>query len=129
LKRKVKIIQKGNHDKIVICIDDQNSSEILQYIFSSNVFTEYMIIQSLIFEQIRIKEKYCKADVSNKAKDVFEMRFTNSGRNDRIYCKEQSLGSKRYIIMIELYQSKKTENISNKFKNRIQTIGGYEYEL
>ena len=129
MKRKLIVIQKGNHDKILLCVDQANSSEILQYILGAAVINEYQVIQALLFENIRIKDKYCKADVSKKAKDMFEMRFTNNGRNDRIYCKEQSVGNKRYIIMIELYQGKKTENISNKYKNRIDTMGGYEYEF
>jgi len=60
---------------------------------------------------------------------MYEMRFTNNGRNDRIYCKEQSIGDKRYIIMIELFKGKKKQNIPNKNKNRIETMGGYDYEF
>ena len=82
-----------------------------------------------MLEKIRIREKYCKADVSNKAKDMYEMRFTNNGRNDRIYCKEKSVGERRYIIMIELYQGKKNQSLPNKYKNRIEIMGGYEYEF
>lgn len=59
---------------------------------------------------------------------MYEMRFTNNGRNDRIYCQEQSIGEKRYITMVELYQAKKTEDISKKYKSRIETMGGYTYE-
>ena len=129
MKRKLIVVQKGNHDKILLCVDETNAPEILQYILSAAVVNEYQVIQKLHFENLRIKDKYCKADVSTKAKDMFEMRFTNNGRNDRIYCKEQSAGGRRYIIMIELYKGKKTEDISKKYKNRIETMGGYEYEF
>ena len=125
----IKIIQRINHDKIILCVDEANSNEILQYILDANVITEYISIQTILLEKIRIKEKYCKAAVSNKAKDMYEMRFTNNGRNDRIYCKEKSVGERRYIIMIELYQGKKNQSIPNKYKNRIEIMGGYEYEF
>ena len=124
----IKIIQRINHDKIILCVDEANSNEILQYILDANVITEYISIQTILLEKIRIKEKYCKAAVSNKAKDMYELRFTNNGRNDRIYCKEKSVGERRYIIMIELYQGKKNQSIPNKYKNRIEIMGGYEYE-
>lgn len=88
-----------------------------------------MSIQTILLQNIRIRDKYCKADVSSKAKGVFEMRFTNNGRNDRIFCKEFSFGQKRYIIMIELYKGKKSQSIPAKYKNRIETIGGYAYEF
>ena len=129
MKRKIKIIQKGNHEKIILCVDEANSNEIIQYILDAKVITEYISIQSILLERIKITEKYCKVDVSNKAKDMYEMRFTNNGRNDRIYCKEQSIGDKRYIIMIELFKGKKKQNIPNKNKNRIETMGGYDYEF
>lgn len=59
---------------------------------------------------------------------MYEMRFTNNGRNDKIYRQEQSVGDKRFIIMVELYRAKKTEDISKKYKSRIETMGGYNYE-
>lgn len=128
MKRTTLILQKGSHDKIVICVDAQNASTILQYLFDASVFQEYLSIQGLLFERLRNKTKYCKADVSKKADNMYEMRFTNNDRNDRIYCQEQSVGDKRFIIMVELYRAKKTEGISKKYKSRIETMGGYNYE-
>lgn len=121
-------ISKNKHGSVTIYVDQHEASTILQYIFDPSVLKEYMLIVNLLFENQRNREKYCKADVSNKAKDVFEMRFTNNGRNDRIYCKETNSKS-RNIIMVELFESKKTQHIPKKITNRINTIGGYNYEI
>ncbi len=90
---------------------------------------EFKDIRGIIKNGLRNREKYCKADVSNKAKNMFEMRFTNNGRNDRIYCQEISFGGKRHIIMVELFLGKKSQDIPKKIKLRLETMGGYKYEL
>jgi hypothetical protein len=94
-----------------------------------NVDKEFREIRELLKENIRNKEKYKKADVSEKAKNIYEMRFVRNNRNDRIYCQEITLGAKRFIVMIELYVGKKTQDISKGIKSRIETMGGFEYEL
>ena len=94
-----------------------------------SVDKEFKDIRAILKENLRNKEKYCKADVSDKAKNMFEMRFTNNGRNDRIYCQEASFGGKRIIIMVELFEGKKSQDIPKKIKSRIETMGGYEYEI
>lgn len=110
-------------------VDVLNAKEILPYIFRSDVEDEFKIIRSILKENLRNKEKYCKADVSSKADNVFEMRFTNKGKNDRIYCQEISISGKRFIIMVDLFEGKKSQDIPKKIKSRIETIGGYDYEL
>lgn len=122
-------IDQDTHGKVQIYIDIQNSKDILPYVFRDKVDKEFKEIRGLLKENLRNREKYCKADVSKKAKDMFEMRFTRDGRNDRIYCKEFRVKNKRQIVMIELYEGKKTQNISKKYKSRIETMGGYYYEL
>ena len=110
-------------------VDDQNAKEILPYVMQDYVDVEFKEIRIILKNNLRNKEKYCKADVSNKAKNIFEMRFTRNGRNDRIYCQEISFSGKRFIIMIELYKGKKSQDIPKKIAGRIETMGGYDYEL
>jgi len=126
--REVIKIDKGSHGKVEVYVDSENAAEILQYVFESKVDNEFKEIRSLLKENLRNREKYCKVDVSNKAKDMFEMRFTRQ-RNDRIYCKEVNDSKSRRIIMIELYRSKKSQNIPKKIKSRIEKMGSYEYKF
>ncbi len=107
---------------------DTKSIEILPYIMKEGVDKEFKEIRDILKENLRNAEKYKKVDVSEKAKDIFEMRFIKNGRNDRIYCKELQVAKMRVIVMVEFY-TKKTQNIPKEIKKRLETIGGYEYEL
>ena len=110
-------------------VDQHNANELLPYIMQNGVDLEFKEIRSILKENLRNSEKYRKAEVSDKAKNVFEMRFIKNGRNDRIYCQENSINGKRYIVMIELFIGKKTQDIPKRIKSRLETIGGYDYEL
>ena len=129
MKRKGVIIDKSLHETTIIVVDLLNAEEILTYLFRENVEGEFREIRDILKQNLRIKDKYCKADVSNKARNVFEMRFTKAGKNDRIYCQELHTNKKRFIIMSELFEGKKSQDIPKKIKSRLETIGSYEYEL
>lgn len=126
--RKAVKIDEGSHGKVEIYIDSDNASEILQYVFKEKVDGEFKEIRSLLKENLRNRDKYCKVEVCNKAKNMFEMRFTRQ-RNDRIYCKEIKDSKSRRIIMIELFLGKKSQNIPKKIKERIEKMGSYEYKF
>jgi hydrogenase maturation factor len=129
LKRKGVIIDKNIHETTIIVVDILNAEDILTYLFRVNVEDEFREIRDILKQNLRIKDKYCKADVSNKARNVYEMRFTKAGKNDRIYCQELHTNKKRFIIMCELFEGKKSQEIPKKIKSRLETIGAYEYEL
>jgi GGDEF domain-containing protein len=129
MKRKAILIDQSKHNTTLIMIDIQNAKDILPYIMKDGVDNEFKEIRGILKENIRNKEKYKKVDVSEKAKNMYEMRFIRSGRNDRIYCQEISISGKRFIVMVELHEGKKSQDIQKKIKTRIETMGGYEYEL
>jgi len=129
VKRKAVLLDQNLHKTTLIMVDMGNAKEILPYLFQKGVDDEFKDIRNLLKENLRNKEKYCKADVSSKASNMFEMRFTRNNRNDRIYCQEFSLNQKRIIIMVELFPGKKSQDIPKKIKSRIENMGGYEYEL
>lgn len=129
MKRKAVIVDKNIHSTTFIMVDIDNAKSILPYIMYDRIDNEFKEIRSLLKENLRNKEKYCKADVSDKAKNMFEMRFIKNSRNDRIYCQEINISGKRFIIMVELFQGKKSQKIPKEMKSRIETMGGYNYEL
>ena len=129
MKRQAILLDYNTHKTTLIMVDNQNAKELLPYIMQNGIDSEFKDIRSLLKENLRNSEKYKKVNVSEKAKNVFEMRFTRNGKNDRIFCQEISFTGKRFIIMIELLIGKKTQEISKRIKSRIETIGGYEYEL
>jgi hypothetical protein len=129
MNRKAILLDYNTHKTTLILIDHQDINVLLPYIMQNGVESEFKEIRALLKENLRNKEKYKKADVSEKARNVYEMRFTRNGRNDRIYCLEFSISGKRHIVMVELLVGKKTQAISKTIKSRIETIGGYKYEL
>lgn len=116
------------HNTVCIAVDAANAEHILPYLLQEQVEKEFKIIRNLLKENLRNREKYCKCDVSDKAKDIFEMRFLSKGKNDRIYCKEIHSNKQRIIIMIELFESKKTQSITKVWKSRIESMGTFNYE-
>ncbi len=99
MKRKGIIIDKNLHETTIIVVDLLNAEEILTYLSRLNVENEFREIRDILKQNLRIKDKYCKAGVSDKAKNIFEMRFTKTGKDDRIYCQEIHNNKKRFIIM------------------------------
>jgi putative component of toxin-antitoxin plasmid stabilization module len=128
VERRAIIIDKSEHGSVEIYVDLKTANEILPFVFQDAVYKEFKDIRALLKGNLRNRQHYCKLNISVKAKNVFEMRFTR-GRNDRIYCKEFRTGSKRRIVMIELYQGKKSQHIPKQIKSRIEKMGGYEYHF
>lgn len=129
MKRTAVLMDKNIHDTTMILVDSLNANEIFPYIFQESVEDEFRRIRSMLKENLRNDERYRKVNVSKKAKNIFEMRFTKNGRNDRIYCKEISFRGKRFIVMVELFIGKKSQEIPKEIKLRIEKIGGYNYEI
>ena len=129
MKRTAYLIDQNKHNTTLIMIDIHNLKYILPYIHTDGIDQEFKEIRCLLKENLRNKEKYKKVDVSEKAKNMYEMRFVRNGRNDRIFCQEINFGGKRIIVMVELYIGKKTQDIKKTQKSRIETMGGYDYEL
>ena len=128
MKREAIKIDESSHGTVEIYLDVRFAGVILPFVFKDEVLQEFKDIRSLLKENLRNRQHYCKVNVSSKAKDVYEMRFTR-GRNDRVYCKEFRSSAKRRIVMIELYLGKNTQHIPKHIKNRIEKIGSYEYSF
>ncbi|MCX6249337.1 MAG: hypothetical protein NTX61_01150 [Bacteroidetes bacterium] len=130
MKRTAILIDQSLHGTTLLYVDVQNAQEIFSYIFRElSIEKEFREIRTILKENLRNAEKYKKANVSSKAENIFEMRFIQNQRNDRIYCQELNNGRKRFIILIELFEGKKSQGIPKKIKSRIEKIGGYQYEL
>ena len=129
MNRNAILIDEGIHGTVKIYVDADNADTIFSYVFRDKVDEEFKEIRALLKQTLRNREKYCKCDVSDRAKNMFEMRFTRNLRNDRIYCKEISTGKVRHIVMIELLEKKKTQQIDKTTKRRIEKMGGYIYDI
>lgn len=129
MKRKWHKIDGNAHNTTIIAVDTENAEEIMSYLFrNEGIESEFKEIRHILKENLRNREKYCKADVSSKAENMYEMRFTRNGRNDRIYCQESRKSKARVVVMVELFEFKKSDDIPKKIKGRIETMGGYIYE-
>ena len=122
-------VDRSSSGHKILYVDEQNAEEILEYLEQDNRHNKkYRYIKNIIFDDHRIPELYDKEDISEKAKDVTAMKFFKGQENDRIYCKEYH-GDVLRIVMARLEERKKVEGIDTKFKNIIESVGGYEYDF
>lgn len=120
-------ISLNKHKTVVLCVDEDSSEEILQYILDDKVINEFRKIRAILFERLLNKSLYQKLK-NDKMNSIFEMRFTNQGRNDRIYCKQITKSKSLYIIMVKLYH-KKSQHIPKEISSLLKKIDKYEYEI
>lgn len=111
---------------IELYVDKKNSEEILNLCkYEEN--KKFRRILGAILSGENNPDLYGEEDVSSKAKYVKAMKFGKK-KNLRVYCKEFKNGVMR-IVLVEVY-AKKAQKASNKrLKNKLEAIGGYEYEF
>lgn len=89
-----------------------------------------MHICSIILNNLKNRDLYDKEEINSKCKGVTAMKFFKGQTNDRIYCKEQTLEDKTFVVITsELFEKKKTQKVKGKNKNIIEKVGSYEYEI
>jgi hypothetical protein len=131
VKRQAKIIRSNEDGSVVVCIDVQNYKPILEFLTKdAGHKKKFNFIVNLVLQRIRNTEVYDKEDINKKSKGVTAMKFFKGQSNDRIYCKEQTIKDRTFvIIMAELLEKKKSQGINQKTKNLIEKVAGYEYEI
>ncbi len=113
------------HKTIVLCVTEANAEEILQYVLKVDICAEFMKIKEAILQRIHNKTLYSKVQGTTS---IYEMRFTNKKRNDRIYCRQIKKSGVLYIIMEKLY-TKKTQKIPKPILSQLKNIDKYEYNI
>jgi hypothetical protein len=131
VKRIAKIIRSNSDGTRSICVDLDNYAEIIEYISRSAAHKKrFNYITGVILEGLRMPDVYDKEDINDKCKGVTAMKLFKGGSNDRIYCREQTLEDKTFVVITsELFEKKKSQKINQKIKNTIQKVASYEYEI
>lgn len=103
---------------------------ILSYVNqSSKHLTKFKQIVQLLLEGYRNTDLYDKEDINEKAKHVTAMKFFKRRENDRIYCLEQKTEGLYIIVAVEVYEKKKSQNVTKKEIPIINKIANYEYKV
>ena len=69
-------------------------------------------------------------EVPNSIKNVTAIKFKGiKFNNARIYCKDYAENKPRIIILSELLKSKKQTKLTEKEKNLIKKVNGYDYQV
>lgn len=131
MKRKAKIIRYNKDKTIAICVDVETWSVISEYIKRNEKHKKkFNYIVEIILNRLRNTDLYDKEEVNKKCKGVTAMKFFKGRSNDRIYCKEQTLEDKTFIVVTaELFEKKKTQGLKQKSRNIIKKVASYEYEI
>jgi hypothetical protein len=110
--------------KVDIFVDLHNYNSILSVI--TNRKSKFKRIVYTVLSGKYNNDLYAKENVSGKAKYVTAMKF-KKGDNERIYCKEFYESGKKVVMIIAV--AKKSQKITVKLKNLLETIGDYDYEF
>lgn len=131
MKRKAFVLKRSDKEHKAICIDSQNAKELLAFLNKDERhIKKFRYIMELILRDIRNTELYDKENVNKKAKDVTAMKFFKGQENARIYCKEQRVNNKLFIIVCcEVVAAKKSQGNSKVIRSIIDKISSYEYEI
>ena len=131
MKRKAKIIRYNDDKSRAICVDVKTASQILEYANRSDQHKKkFRYICDIILKNLKNTEVYDKENINKKCKDGTAMKFFKGRTNDRIYCKEQTIENKTFVVITsELFEKKKTQKVKGKNKKIIEKVGSYEYEI
>lgn len=111
-------------------VDESAQDEIVEFLMSDPKVIHRMrlIARGLATGEINSK-LYGPEKVSGKADSMKAMKFKKSpGLNPRIYCQEVIKNGKK-IIMAYYLRHKDMQKVDKKLKNKIEVVGGYEYEF
>jgi hypothetical protein len=131
VKRKAIEILKSSDSKRAIYVDEQNAEGIHLYIQQDERHREkFRFITDIILGGHRNTEVYDKEKIDGKSKGVTAMKFFKGQENDRIYCREITKEDKTFVVIAsELHKGKQKQKNTQKEKNIIHKVAGYEYEL
>ena len=131
MQRKAKIIRYNEDKSIAICVDIETWSIISEYLKRDDKHKKkFNYIVDIILNRLRNTDVYDKEEINKRCKGVTAMKFFKGQSNDRIYCKEQTLDDKTFVVVTaELFEKKKTQGVKQKTKNIIEKVGSYEYEI
>jgi hypothetical protein len=111
-------------------VDESAQDEIAEFLTSDKKIIHRFRLIARGLATGEINEKlYGPEKVSKKASDMMAMKFKGVNRlNPRIYCQD-IIKNGRKIVMIHFLRNKATQKVDKKLKNKIELIGGYEYEF
>ncbi|OWY22020.1 hypothetical protein C7N43_06305 [Sphingobacteriales bacterium UPWRP_1] len=110
---------------VEIYVDEKNCVELLSVLKKQDKRTKRILYE--ILRDAYNNDLYRKEAISDKAKDITAMKFTNSP--NRIYCKEFHFENNKKIVVLIRTHNKKSEKIDKKTRNIIESIAEYEYNF
>ena len=130
-KRKAFVLQKSDNGNKAICIDIENAKALLTFLNKDERHKKkFRYISELVLRDIRNTELYDKENINKRSKQVTAMKFFKGQENARIYCKEQRINNRLYVIVCcELLVSKKSQANNKSIRTLIDKISSYEYEI
>jgi hypothetical protein len=122
-------IKYNKRARIRIYVDVTAFDEILAHLKRYKTHKiEFEEIQRLIFEGLRIGEKYCDLKIFTNIDGYTVMILSRGKSKASILCKETKEDGWRNIILIKLFEGE-PENIGNSIRDTIKIKGGYDYEF
>jgi hypothetical protein len=132
-KRKAIFLRYSKDGKKALYVDAENAQEILDFLRSKSAYRKkFELIQELILNENRpTRDLYDKEDIEKGCEHVTAMKLAKGKDNPRIYCQQFSRKDKQLFVIVasELLEKKKSQGLTNKEKQIIRRVAGYEYEF
>jgi len=117
-----------NSRNISLFVDTECADEIIKFLEKNR--KKFLRIFYVILSGFYNEDLYGKEDVGSGTQNIAAMKFKGKNfGNSRIYCKEFFYRGKQ-VVMVTMLQKKVQKIKDDKLlKQRLEIIGGYEYEF
>jgi len=132
VKRKAILIKTSENGKKAFYLDAENSPEILAYLKSDPANEKkFKTALALILDHRASRDIYDKEDFEKGCEHITAIKLFKGKKNPRIYCQQYTDGQTEcfVIIGVELLEKKKSQKLTEKEKNIIRRVAGYQYDL
>lgn len=129
MTRTATIIKESEDSKRCIAIDNAIYKEFLDFINTNSRYrNKFLTIAEFLLGGHTNRSLYDKEEPDSKSKGVRAMKFFKGNENHRIYCREQTLEDKTFVIIAsEIHMRKKQTKLSHRELTVIHRVASYEY--
>jgi hypothetical protein len=115
---------------MAVCVDKQKKEKILAYVYRpDNCLKIFKLIVELILGGYRNSDLYDKVEMVDKYKSVTAMRFVLGRSLKKVYCKEQKINGLSIIVLSEIQDNEKTQEVTKQQISIIEKIASYDYQI
>jgi hypothetical protein len=129
MKRTATIIERSPDGRRCVAVDDKHADEILDFLKRNpRVRKKFRYVTKVLLEGHRVPDLYDKEDIEKGCEGVMAMKLLKGAENTRIYCREEFVKGKYFVIICcDFIAHKSSQKNSHREKEVIRRVATYEY--